>query len=410
MVPTTKGDFVMATRLFLFMAFLIASAPISAAQSGKAVPVRFQAHDIAPLRGGYAVSVADFNQDGRLDVIANTFSIPELAWLENPTWERHVIVSDTPGIVNHAVADLNGDGVPEVAIQSAFAMRAANSKGLNWIVASKGDSQGPWEAKMIDAFPTSHHVQWADLDGDGSLELLNAPLIGPGSLAPTYDQDTASIFWYGQNGWKRHQIADDVPGIIHRIRPVRWDPGNRDAFLVASFGGVWLYRASGTGGAMTFKRTIISRGHVDAAPRLGASDVGMGTTNGRRIVASVEPWHGNEVVVYTESGAEWRRRVIYDKVTRGHEVAVLDLNGDGRADIIANDNSTRSGNWENPTPGVHVLFAPENPATGEWVYSRIERELAMNSVVGGDINGDGRPDLICVGSGGMVRWYENLGR
>ena len=47
-------------------------------------------------------------------------------------------------------------------------------------------------------------MAWADLDGDGELELVNAPLIGPGSLAPTYDQDRASIFWYGQDGWRRH--------------------------------------------------------------------------------------------------------------------------------------------------------------------------------------------------------------
>jgi hypothetical protein len=25
------------------------------------------------------------------------------------------------------------------------------------------------------------------------------------------------------------------------------------------------------------------------------------------------------------------------------------------------------------------------------------------------MNEDGRPDLVCTGSGGMIRWYENLG-
>jgi hypothetical protein len=29
--------------------------------------------------------------------------------------------------------------------------------------------------------------------------------------------------------------------------------------------------------------------------------------------------------------------------------------------------------------------------------------------VGSDINGDKRPDLVCPGSGGVIRWYENLG-
>jgi hypothetical protein len=395
--------------LALAMAAIAAAHPLTVAESMSTGPVQFRAHDIAQIRGAYTVAAADFNNDGRLDVIGISLGIPELAWHENPTWERHVIVSDMPSIVNQATADLDGDGFPEMAFLSAFAMEAANSLGLNWIARRQGDPRKPWKAEKIDSFPTSHHVAWADLDGDGELELVNAPLIGPGSLAPTYDQDKASLFWYGQDGWRRHTIDDDVPGIIHRVRPVRFDAGSRDQILVASFEGITLYRATGTGDAMTFKKEIISRGQVEAAPRLGTSDVGMGTSNGRRVMGAVEPWHGNLVVLYTESGGEWVRRVIYDKVTRGHEVVVLDLNGDGRADIVANDNSIRDANNPNATPGVHVLFSPEEPAKGEWRYARIESEAAMNSCVGGDINQDGRPDLVCVGAGGLLRWYENLG-
>ena len=101
--------------------------------------VQFQAHDIGEIRGGYAVAVADFNNDGRLDVMANSLGVPEVAWHENPTWERHVIVDDVRSVVNQAIADINGDGIPEVAFQSQFAMVPANSEGLNWIATSQGD-------------------------------------------------------------------------------------------------------------------------------------------------------------------------------------------------------------------------------------------------------------------------------
>ena len=130
-------------------------------------PVDFIAHDIdANFRGGYSVSVADFNKDGKPDVIANSLSVAELAWYENPTWARHVIASDTQ-IVNKAMADIDGDGIPEVAFQSSFAMQAANSAGINWIAHSTGDPTQPWKVEKIDQFPTSHHLAWADLDGDG---------------------------------------------------------------------------------------------------------------------------------------------------------------------------------------------------------------------------------------------------
>ena len=380
--------------------------------AGPAGPVEFVAHDIATdFRGGYAVSVADFNKDGKIDVIANTLAIPELAWYENPTWEKHVIVTDTPQIVNEAVADIDGDGIPEVVFQSGFAMQAANSPGFNWIARSGGNpKQSPWKAEKIDTFPTSHHVAWLDLDGDGKKELLNAPLIGEKSFAPTYDQDKASVFWYSPSDWKRHTVTTDIPGIIHRVRPVKWDNNGRDQFLVASFEGIALYRPTGKGYAMMFEKTLLSHGHEEKAPRLGASDVGVGKQDGRRFFASIEPWHGNEVVIYTQNGNQWTRRVIYDKLTSGHEIAVVDLNGDGRDDIVANDNSQPSQRNPNaPAGGVHVFYAPADPATGTWQDQRVEDKAAMNSCVGADVNGDGRMDIVCTGAGGVIRWYENKG-
>ena len=385
------------------VAFAVAVPP---AWAQSTAPVQFRPHDIAQFPGGYAVQVADFNNDGRLDVSANKF--PRLlgtvvAWYENPTWERHVIVTDVSGVPSQAIKDIDGDGIPEVAFQSGFAQpgsspeQQAQSEGLNWIASSQGDPRGEWKAEVVDKWETSHHIAWADLDGDGELELINAP-----------HQENGSVFWYGrQDGWERHAVADaDVPN-PHRVRPVKWDGYNRDALLLASNEGIALYRAVGSGASMTFRKDLISPGQEDA-PRPGTSDVGVGAsgTGTSRILAAVEPYHGNEVVVYTDSGGEWKRRVIYDEITSGHEIIVLDFNGDGRADIAANDNSSNP----NGTPGFHMFFAPEDPATGEWIYSRIESEAAMMSCVSGDMNNDGRPDIICPGSGGVIRWYENLGR
>ena len=373
-------------------------------------PVEFTPHDIdAGFKGGYSVAVADFNNDGKPDVIANSLQVQELAWYENPSWERHVIVGETQQIVNEAMADIDGDGIPEVAFQSSFAMQAANSAGLNWLAHATGDPRQPWKVQKIDQFPTSHHIAWADLDGDGKKELLNAPLIGEKSVAPGYDQDKASVFWYSPRDWKRHTVTTDIPGIIHRVRPVRWDAGKREQFLVASFEGIALYRPSGSGDGLKFEKQLLSPGHVEKAPRLGASDVGVGKSDGKRFLAAVEPWHGNEVVVYTDKNGTWERRVIFDKVSSGHEIAVADLNGDGRDDVVANDNGRVTEQRPDATPGVHVFFAPADPATGEWQYRRIETKAAMNSCVVADVNGDRRIDIVCTGAGGVIRWFENKG-
>src|SRR5262245_1881049 len=168
-------------------AALASMVVLSGARAGG--PVEFAAHDIDPkMPGAYAVNVADFNKDGKIDVIANSLQARDLAWYENPSWARHVIVADASQVVNQAMADINGDGIPELVFQSGFAMVPAKSPGLNWLARYPGAPDQPWKTEKFDEFPTSHHIIFADLDGDGRKEVINAPLLGPAGLAPTYDQ------------------------------------------------------------------------------------------------------------------------------------------------------------------------------------------------------------------------------
>src|SRR5437667_42321 len=147
-------------------------------------PVQFRTHVIEDnMPGGYTVIIADMNNDHRPDVIGMTQRINELAWYENPTWERHIMLKGLTSMVNLAAADIDGDGIPEVAIQNEFSMVAAKSPGLVWLLHHDGDPRGLWKATKVDQLITSHHVAWADVDGDGKKELINAPLIGPKGLA-----------------------------------------------------------------------------------------------------------------------------------------------------------------------------------------------------------------------------------
>lgn len=367
-------------------------------------PVEFRAHVIeAKIPGGYAVSVVDVNKDGKLDVIPNTQRIPEVAWYENPAWTRHVMADGMPGIVNLAAADIDADGIPEVAVESGFAMVPAKSEGLVWLLRHQGDPSERWKAEPIDKFPTSHHIAWADIDGDGRKELINAPLVGPGSLAPTYDQDKASLFFYRQSDWKRQVITETIGGVLHRVRPVRWDNDRREELLTASFDGITLYRSSGTGANIKWEIRRLASGHSeDKAPRLGSSDVTVGRMDGKRFLASVEPWHGNEIVIYTEDrSGTWTRRVLFSELVEGHEVAVADFNGDGRDDILAGDRNAKG-------TGVHVMYAPRDPA-GEWQHQVIDPAMTASGCVTADINSDRRADIVCIGSStGNIKWYENV--
>jgi len=385
-----------ATLLLLVCTVLVAD--------GLHSPVRFREHVIEPsIRGGYSVITADINHDGKPDVIGLTQQRPELAWYENPGWERHVFVTDMPAPVNMAAADIDGDGIPEVALETGFSMVAAKSEGLVWLLNHNGDPEGLWKATKIDAVTTSHHIAWADIDGDGKKELINAPLIGANALAPRYE-DKVSLFYYRPGEWNRLLIDDQLYGILHRVRPVKWNDGPREQLLTTGFDGIVLHSATGRGDKLQWKHEKLSPGHEEPAPRKGTSDVAVGQAHGRRFLAAVEPWHGNEVVVYTRDGSEaWRRKVIFSDLAEGHEVVVGDFNGDGLDDIVAGDRGKGK--------SVHIFYAQDDKGEN-WEHQLIDDGgMAGSGCVKSDINGDGRPDVVCIGSStGNLKWYENLGR
>jgi hypothetical protein len=85
-------------------AFLFAS-PLPAAEPS------FRALEIDSNVGiGYAVAVADVDGDGRPDILL--VDRAEVAWYQNPTWQKHQLTEKlTPADhVCIAAADLDGDG------------------------------------------------------------------------------------------------------------------------------------------------------------------------------------------------------------------------------------------------------------------------------------------------------------
>jgi hypothetical protein len=93
-----------------------------------AAPPEFRAHTIATdLKGGYQVVPCDVNHDGKIDLIALASGMADLVWFENPTWERHIIASNLPHMINLAAWDTDGDGIPEIVLANEFSMHAKES-------------------------------------------------------------------------------------------------------------------------------------------------------------------------------------------------------------------------------------------------------------------------------------------
>lgn len=352
----------------------------------------FREHLIATgMKGGYQVVVADLNHDGKPDLIALGQQMSDLVWFENPTWERHVIASGLTGMINLAVLDTDGDGIPEIVLAYGFTMQYATSKGIVAVLKHNGDPRQPWTLTEIDRLPTSHRIRTANFDG--ATVVLNAPLIGPKAVAPEY-RDHVPLVYYRPGQWKRTLIADDNEGIQHCVAAVDWDHSGRDSILTCSFSGLDLYRyAKGK-----WTRTEISKGNPDPWPKSGTSDVAVGHLGKQRFLATIEPWHGNKVVVYTEHRGQWKREEIDDTLLDAHTILTADLNGDGRDEIVAG------------MRGKPYQVRIYSNAGGSWTREFLDNGgMSAAACAAADLNGDHRIDIACIGTAtANLKWYENM--
>lgn len=277
------------------------------------------------LKMGYQIVVADLNRDGKPDLSVVDERATELAWYENPSWERHVLIQNVPRTINLDVFDYDGDGIPEIAMGHNFKTDPARSIGNVLILKSGPDSRQPWTAREIDRIPTVHRLRWIDLKGDGKKVLLVAPMIGLKARPPDY-ADNVPVYMYRPDEWKRTLFTDQPRGILHSITPVHWQ-GRGEQLMTADFLGIRVFLPNGP--------VEISTGDPRPCPQCGSSEIKLGHLGKSRFIAAIEPWHGNQVVVYTQAGRQWRRHVLEDAMINGHALAVGDLNGDGRDEIIA---------------------------------------------------------------------------
>jgi len=364
-----------------------------------APPASFVEHTIATdLTGGYQVVVSDINHDGKPDLIALASGMKELIWFENPGWQRHVLIDNISRPINCAAWDIDGDGIPEIALAHEFANDPAKSVGVLSLLKHKGDPSLGWEMTEIDRLSTSHRLRWVDIDGNGRKVLLNAPLAGALAKPPGYKGAVPLVF-YRPGSWKREVVSEELEGVLHGIFITDWDKDGREDVLTASFLGIDLFTFGKNG---RWRRTRIANGNPDPWPQSGSSEIAVGRLGRDRFLCAIEPWHGNQVVVYRQQGHRWQRQVIDTTLNDGHVLLTADLNQDGRDEIIAG--------YRGQGRSVYIYSAEDLKGT-RWSRKVLDDGgIAAAGCAVADLNGDGRPDVVCIGSAtANLKWYENLG-
>lgn len=372
-----------------------------------AEPAHFAQHVINSFPAGYQLGVADINGDGCPDVVALSTEADCVDWFENPGWQRHP-VARTDKNVDLAVRDINKDGHPVIALASGAYFSESNRGGEIQLLRPPSVPGELWPRQIIAVNPIVHRLRWGDVDGDGRPELIHAPIQGAGAMGVAAPKP--AHLW----AFRMPQQANDQPWdilkidesltILHGICVADLDGDGRDEVLTASYEGIHRFDWEGPVGGAQWRKVQLSTGapplnDQPGSPR-GTSDVApFRLAKDRFLLAAIEPYHGNSVIVYSppQGDGPWQRRAIDESLHEGHALAVGDFDDDGMDEIVAG--------WRENGGGLRLYKAADSSGQN---FRPLEIDaVPAECVVAADINGDNKQDLVVsAGRTNQILWYE----
>ena len=293
----------------------------------------------------------DINGDQLLDIVGVANSHAAVIAYLNPgpnapagAWTRRYLNVSVPAPINLVARDIDADGLTDLVV----AMRVQPStdpnpeiRGLVWLKNPGAGSQDLWARHPIG--PSSdlmdpRNLQVADFDRDGRLDVFVADSttgVVSTFLQTAVDQwERRSVFVTAIHGHFGTTIDEDADGVPEILQPtflgmklLRFDPAQK----------TWLPRviASFVAEEKLILPGDIAVGDVDGD---GFTDIvfsilGLGTS-------PTTPRRGG--IYLMRRSQNWRIETIVQTTNSMVEVKLVDMNGDGLVDIVADEEYPRN--------------------------------------------------------------------
>lgn len=364
-------------------------------------------------QGADGVRLADVNGDGLMDLtvgweeggVVRAYRHPGRG-KEGNRWPS-VTVGQVRSPEDAVFVDLDGDGAVDVVSSCEGRTRTmfvhwGPEDPESW-TATEG-----WQTEAIPATASKQSWMYAlpmQVDGRHGVDVITGSKGGNGSVgwlqAPKEARDLTGWQWrqLEEAGWIMSLIAADMDGdgdqdvlVSDRKgarRGVYWleHPGSEQA----AAGAEWMRHDIG---GRDREIMFLSRGDVDQ--------------DGRPDVVGID---AKSVVWFRETEAGWSEQVVAlpEGVGTGKSVAVGDVDGDGRHDLVF---SCEHATGE--LSGMRWLSWNGSPRDEEWTSHEIAGApgVKYDRVVLHDVDGDGDLDVLCCEERDQlgVFWYENPSR
>jgi hypothetical protein len=384
------------------------AAPPNATPSGPLKPITapFTVHVISSdIPTGYQLFAADIDKDGKTEIVALGLAADHLIWYRYPDFTPHPILTDlpTPQMVALDHTDTDGDGIPEILLAYGFNSNPTKSVGNVAILHSKdGNVNAPWTVQIIDKVPGTHRVRFVDVMGNGKKYAVAAPILSPPAEGfPDPGHDVTPLFAYRPGDWKPELVTNENHGVVHALSGHDWDGDGRQEIVTSGYTGVFAHSLGKDG---TWKRQMLTAGDPAPWPNGGAGDFSMGKVRGKQFFVTIEPFHGTQVVVYTQDGkGGYARNVIESGLVGGHALLLSDIDGDGIPEIIAGGARMRD----------MYYFKATDASLKTWTRYLMDNNEASADCAVADIKGVGKAqDVVCIEQSkpSELKWYEYKGK
>lgn len=439
-VKTRFASLILKTALFLFVALIVPGTITTVAR-----PLRTNQPSItnptAPVlsssqRLGPRYKMADRPEATSIRPLRSARQVgPEIS-ANGPVFLPSVnySVAGNGSPTGFTIADVNGDGKPDLLVATSGGENLAGviSDGTVAVLLGNGDGTFGSAVNYDSGGVWTYAVVTADVNGDGKLDLVTLSGCATGTAGFTCSPHgvIGVLFGNGDGTFQPVTVYDSggSPGDSFNGTQLAVADVNKDKkpdIMVANFCetsdctsgsvSVLLGNANGTfQPAVNYASGGIGAGAVVTADVNGDGVLDLVVANcGSTASCNVTPPPDGSVGVLLGNGdGTFQTAVTYDAGSQTTTaVAVADVNGDGKPDLVTSNCGPYGCTPEPPTgSGGQVVGVLLNNGDGTF-RSAVSYDAAISpdSVVISDVNMDGKPDIVVGNWGSSVGGSDNAG-